>query len=312
MLKNLSYFLESILAPFIIGVASAFFMIWYHWFFIGALSILLTILFAKSAVDNKYSKVFTPIIYGTLFFVGEWLLFSVSPDSLLLEYNKVLFLIVGHAIFILFVFIVTQTIVSPKKTQNDNEINISPEEKAAEMMRKIPYTMEKGENNTIIVKAKMDPDLTEEEKIQFEKDHNTVIIHCFTEEQINRFRKIDEELRKQRDAEDKELRESITFGNNSARKLFMFIIEALDEQDSSSRAVKLLQAQIEKGKLINDDESLNEIFIKIIQSLDEKIRLDEKRWKDYFNKKNEIFEKYLGDDFKKYKDMPVIISPERT
>lgn len=272
---------------------------------LGALGSIILLIFTwllikQQKTGNKiYSLVFS-------FIIGAAVALFIAPYKD--DQSGLLITIYTFVIGLVFAIIfLISVMVTPKKTKKEEQNKPStPEEIAEEQMRKLPYTMEKGENNTIIIKAKAPSHLTEEEKIEFEMNHDTVILHCFTKEQINHFRKIDEEIRKQRDLEDQKLREDIIFRNENARNLFLFIVTTLDEQDSSSRAAELLEKALGNKKLFNNTESLNEVFIKVIQGLDTRIRGDARKWADYFKDQDSRFDKYLGEELERYKDVPVV------
>lgn len=246
------------------------------------------------------SKIFSLVL---VFIFGIVIAFFIAAY----KDNELDLVITLDIFFLLINLYLIYAVVAPIQAKKEEEKKPpTPEEIAEEQMRKLPYTLEKGDNNTIIIKAKAPSHLTEEEKIEFEMNHETVILHCFTKEQIDHFRKIDKEIREQRDLEDQKLRKGIIFGNENARNLFLFIVTTLDEQDSSLRAKELLQKALDDKKLF-DNESLNEVFIKVIQALDRRIRQDARKWDDFFKERENRLDEYLGKELEKYEKLPIIV-----
>ncbi len=105
-----------------------------------------------------------------------------------------------------------------------------------------------------------------------------------------------------------EIAKSIEFNSTFSRDIYLSIFNIIE--DSPENIERFLYKT--NGNLSNYRKMIIIMLITIIQGLERKIRDQDKQWRDYFNKKEEIMDKYLGDRLEKYKNLEIVFEERKT
>ena len=185
-----------------------------------------------------------------------------------------------------------------KSTPEESNLPIS-EKALEEMTEDLPYTV-KRTDRSLIFRAKYPKGITEEEKIEFDKNHNVVELLFMDENFLNEIQELNrknKEMRKQK--ERRALAESIQFPLESSRNLYLSILDHLDEPafDVCRHAKEMKEIEY---------DLLPEILLSIIRGLSARVEEDNWQRMNLYERHDRNFRKYAGRELEKYEKLGII------